>query len=212
MNSGRADGRATVAPSNETRPLGEGTIRESLRRYLREIWTDHPDTVLMEELGLCRGRVRVDVAAVNGMLHGYEIKSDRDRLTRLPVQVRIYSQVMDRATIVVGSRYLDAAREGLPSWWGILLAEFEDDGVHFELVRTAAKNPDRDPRALVELLWRDEALGLLEDHGWDHGVRSKPRPTIWDRVCECFDVEEIAEAVRRQLRIRAMTPGPPRSG
>lgn len=202
----------TERQGSEGKILGEGAIRESLRRYLHEIWTDHPDTVLVDELGLCRGQVRVDVAAVNGVLHGYEIKSDRDRLTRLPTQVQIYGEVVDRATIVVGTRYLDAAREELPAWWGILLAEFENDAVRFDPVRGEAPNPTQNPRALVELLWREEALAMLEEHGWDRGVRSKPRPAIWDRVCECFDVEEIAAVVRQRLRFRATTPDPPQFG
>ena len=35
-----------------------------------------PGTLIVEELGLCEGAVRIDVAAINGSIHGYEIKSD----------------------------------------------------------------------------------------------------------------------------------------
>ena len=43
-----------------------------------------PNTVFLEELGLCQGDARVDYAVINGAMNGYEIKSDRDKLVRLP--------------------------------------------------------------------------------------------------------------------------------
>lgn len=79
------------------------------------------------------------------------------------------------------------------------------DGVFLDPFRPAAENPDQDPRALVELLWRDEALELLARHNAAAGVRSKPRPAVWDRVCEVFDLTQIRSAVRYRLRTRAAT-------
>jgi hypothetical protein len=35
------------------------------------------------------------------------------------------------------------------------------------------------------------------------GARGKPRELVWDRVCEHFDVTEIAAAVRERLKARA---------
>ena len=35
---------------------------------------------IVEELSVCDGEARVDVALINGKLCGYEIKSDRDTL------------------------------------------------------------------------------------------------------------------------------------
>jgi len=36
------------------------------------------------------GASRIDRAVVNGSVHGYEIKSETDDLTRLPAQARAY--------------------------------------------------------------------------------------------------------------------------
>lgn len=202
-----------MRPGNETGTLvGEVPIREALRSHLQGVWGECPETVVIEELGLCQGRVRVDVAAVNGTLHAFEIKSDRDRLDRLPTQVEVYSKVVDRATIVVGARHIDSALEIVPAWWGVLLVGVESDGVRLEPVRGGSSNPARDPRALVELLWREEALSLLEARDSARGVKSKPRAEIWDRVCECCEVDEIAAVVRDRLRSRAGTASPARSG
>ena len=158
----------------------------------------------MEELGLCRGRVRVDLALINGHLHGYEIKSDRDTLTRLDIQAEIYMKVFDRLTIVVGRKHLSSVCSRLPEWWGILQAIQGGGGrvVRFRNLRRPTLNPQRDPRSLAELLWRDDAIRLLEEADV-RGVRGKPRRVVWDRLCDHFDVEEIAAAVRFQLKFRA---------
>jgi hypothetical protein len=180
-----------------------------LRRELAKQSANQPDTGVIDELGLCRGQVRIDLAVVNGLLHGYEIKSDRDRLDRLPSQVEVYSKVLDRATIVVGPRHLEEARRTVPGWWGVLRVAGTGADLRLVSARRARDNPNQVPRALVELLWREEALALLETRQADHGVRSKPRPAVWDRVCEAFDASEIATAVREGLKTRMDRPGTP---
>ena len=185
-------------------PLDDLTIRSALRSKLLADHAEEEDTALMEELGLCRGRVRVDLALVNGRLHGYEIKSDRDTLTRLETQAEIYMKVFDHLTIVVGSKHLSSIGTRLPECWGILQAIQGGDGrVRFRNVRRPKLNPQRDPRSLAELLWRDDAIRLLVEVADVRGVRSKPRRVVWDRLCDHFDLEEIAHAVNIQLKVRA---------
>ena len=183
--------------------LRDADIRPALRTNLLGKHAGEADTVIIEELGVCRGRVRVDLAVVNGTLHGYEIKSDRDSLRRLATQIDFYGKVLDRATLVVGERYLPNALDVLPAWWGVLRIQEMPRRQRFETIRRGRKNPHRDPRALVEFLWLDDALALLEERQVARGVRGRPRRLIWDRVCEHFSVDEIAAAVRAQLKARA---------
>ena len=183
--------------------LGDSEIRSILRTRLSQKYTDESRTVLIEELGLCRGQVRVDLSVVNGLLHGYEIKSDRDSLRRLDGQVELYGKVFDRATLVVGERHLTEAFDSVPEWWGVLLAHRSAKGLQLKTVRSPRSNPQKDPRALVELLWRDAAMALLEKRDAAQGVRGKPRWMVWDRICAVFGVKEIGAAVRAQLKARA---------
>jgi len=188
--------------------LGDADIRPALRSWLHKEHAHNSDTVLIEELGLCRGQVRVDLAVVNGQLHGYEIKSDRDTLRRLDRQIDFYSRVFDLATLVVGDRHLDEALQGIPDWWGVLRIDTSSEPM-FEVLRRGGKNPGRNPRSLVELLWLDEAVSLLARRNAARGVRGKPRCVVWDRLCEHLDVHEIAAAVRSHLKARSATPSPP---
>lgn len=187
---------------SEKMPLSDAEIRPPLRSKIIE---DHGDvnSVLIEELGLCRGQVRIDMALVNGHLHGFEIKSDRDSLKRLGVQAEIYNKVFDRLTIVTGERHLDGVLEYLPPWWDVMRVVRGANGVRFKHHRKGRKNPYRDPRILVELLWIDDAITLLEQRNSARGVRGKPRRVVWDKVCDCYTLDEIAKNVRECLKARA---------
>ena len=191
--------------SGDDSTLGDADIRPALRSQLLSDYRDQTDTTLIEELGICRGQTRIDFAVVNGVLHAYEIKSDRDNLRRLRGQVDRYGEVVDLATLVVGERHVDRAIKMLPSWWGVLRVECGPTGPRFNLLRGALRNPDRNPRSLVELLWLDDAVALLERRDAARGVRGKPRRVVWDRICDCFSLEEIAETVRLHLKARSVS-------
>jgi hypothetical protein len=50
-------------------------VREALHRKVLKEHHGDADTLVLDELGLRHGTCRVDIAVVNGYLHGYEIKS-----------------------------------------------------------------------------------------------------------------------------------------
>jgi hypothetical protein len=182
--------------------FSDAHIRPALRQALRDTLDPADDAVVLEELGIYRGKVRVDLAVVNGIIHAYEIKSDRDSLRRLANQAIYYGKCFDRATIVVGNRHAPAAQSMLPEWWGVILVETTHDQPTFRTIRTASANPAPDIRTLAELLWREDAMELLKRHGFGGGLSGKPRSVIWDRLCELLPVELIGAAVRANLKAR----------
>jgi len=91
----------------------------------------------------------------------------------------------------------------IPPWWGVLGVVPTGRGLRLQRISPALQNRAIDPRSLVELLWLDDALTLLESRRAAQGVRGKRRELVWDRVCEKFDVTEIAAAVRDRLKTRA---------
>ena len=180
----------------------DSDIREALRGWLNTRPRGISNSLVVEELGICQGTARIDMAIVDSRFEGFEIKSDRDSLRRLEHQIQIYSKVLDRATIVVGQRHLENARDAVPEWWGILLYENDGGSLRFEEVRKPKRNKCLDPRAIVEFLWYSEAIEFLEQKSVARGVRGKPRRIVWDRVCQYFKTQEIANKVRAQLRAR----------
>lgn len=190
--------------------MRDADIRSALHARLRSEHGSGQGTRYVDELGLC-GTVRVDVAVVNGTLSGYELKSDRDTLRRLPTQIEYYSKVLDHATLVVGEEHY-VRTDGvasLPRWWGVIVASPSVKGVHLEEVRAAEMNQYLDPFAIAQLLWRDEALCELEARDAAIGMRSKPRRLLWDRLAGLLELDELRGIVRDRLKARATWRRPP---
>jgi hypothetical protein len=177
-------------------------IRRTLLNNLRAQHASDDGTIVVEELGLCQGTARVDVAAVNGIIHGFEIKSAHDTLSRLHGQIAVYGKVLTHVTIVAAEQHVGRAFAAVPDWWGISLAEDTSRAVCLTPLRAPSRNPQVDPQSLVQLLWRDEALAALEARGLAGGVRSKPRRAVWDRLAMALPADELILLVRDQLKNR----------
>jgi hypothetical protein len=184
-------------------PTTDQVIRRFLLKRLKSALMGMPDVRVIEEFGVSNGDGRVDIAVINGCLHGFEIKSDRDSLERLPDQIRLFSASMDAMTLVVGWRHVVAAMRIVPRWWGVQLADFDHDGdVILTELREPEENPSPNPVAVAALLWRNEALGLLHRIAADRGVRSKPRACIYERLASSFSLDQLRLSVLEQLKLR----------
>lgn len=184
--------------------MNDNDIRVALKAELARRYAKDNNTLLLDELGIRHGTARIDLIVVNHRLHGYEIKSDSDSLRRLPEQIRIFSSVLDRITLVVGYRHAYDALRMVPEWWGVrLAAEDERCGtVVLSSARFPRNNPRVDLNAMVALLWRDEALNILEEMGAAKGVRSKIRTDIYKRLVEVCKPDYLRARIRQQLKSR----------
>ena len=172
-------------------------IRESLKIKLIETYKNDSHIKIIDELGVDHGTNRVDIAVVNGFIHGYEIKSDKDTLLRLPDQMTAYNSIFDKVTLVVGKTHLLEALNIIPDWWGIILAKPSEDGsVVFNTIREAYKNSEQDELSMAKLLWRNEALNILEKRNAAKGLRSKPRRFIYEKLATILDKETLGNEIR----------------
>jgi hypothetical protein len=184
--------------------LRDYDVRVALKNSLSDIFTG-TDTIIIDELPICWGDARIDIAVVNCSFRGYEIKSDRDTLERLPRQIELYNKIFDEITLVCSQRLISKAKDKVPSWWGIQIPFVDSNatqGVRFEVEREAKQNNHVDPRSLIELTWKEEAISILADRGLARGFRSCPRWDIWDRIIERLEPIEIKESVRNCLKRR----------
>jgi len=179
-------------------------IRTALKRKLQAKHKGELHTIIVEELGLKHGAARVDIAVINGVIHGYELKSDLDTLNRLPEQIRIYNSVLDKITIVVGKQHLHSAIKIIPDWWGISIAKMlkPNGKIVFYNIRKPEENPLKDSVAIAKLLWRGEALDILEQLNQADGFRSKKRQIIYERLANVLDQKPLQRKVREYLFIR----------
>jgi hypothetical protein len=185
------------------RRLSDVEIRTAFKSSLLPGYLHDQGSFVLEELGLRHGRARIDLAIVNGELIGFELKSDLDSLQRLPEQAMVYNSVLDRITLIVTERHLSAAVEQISEWWGIIIAGLDLDGaVSFREIRSPKINPVVEKLAVARLLWRTEALGILEELGAAEGFRSKGRTEIYTRLTELLDDETLRSRVRLGLSLR----------
>ena len=177
-------------------------IREVLLKSLHNKYCKQCDTLVIEELGLCQGDSRIDIAVINGSVHGYEIKSERDTLDRLPSQQDYYNRVLDCVTVVASSCHLLKVEKLVPSWWGLSEAEYKNKKLLIRKIRPDTQNTDVDPTAIVQLLWREEALEALKKRDLHKGIVSKPREVLWNRLVECLQIDELRSEVRERIKAR----------
>lgn len=183
--------------------MNDSHIRLALRRKLYSQYSEDPATLIVDELSLNNGEVRADVAVINSLLRGYELKSDIDSLERLPHQVRGYNAVFDYVTLVVGYRHAYEAVKIIPEWWGLTLVEMTlKEHVRLIAARNARRNSKLDKMALARLLWREEAIAILDQSGMATGIRFKSKDAIYERIVENVDINVLRLWVCQQLRLR----------
>ena len=155
-------------------------IRDALVEKRLEPHARRSGALVIHELGLAHARRRVDVAVVNGYIHGYEIKSAKDRLDRLPGQIEVYAQSLHKLTLVVATKHLKRVLEIIPTWCGVIEVLVNPEGrVHLKEVRNAERNPSVDPFILAHLLWRNEVIDILSEYDTQPAILRAPRAELY---------------------------------
>ena len=175
-------------------------LRDLLLKELAGYRKQGRSAEIIEELGIQHGTARIDIALINGVMHGYEIKSDCDTLERLPEQVQEFNTVFDKLTIIVGKRHLYHAVHVVPDWWGITVAKFDNaNRLVLQLIREPEKNTCQVGVSIARLLWKNEALQILERRNRAAGLRSKPREVIYTRLADVLDIKTLKKTVSALL-------------
>lgn len=177
--------------------MQEIEIRAELHSYLEFLYKDIKDTIIVDEMRLCKGLSRIDVAVINGSIHGYEIKSEYDNLKRLYHQINYYNKSLEEITIVIDPKHQKEVIEIAPRWWGLLIAE------HNKLIieREARKNPLLDNLNLLELLWKNELLAIMAKNNIIYYI-SYPRKKLREIIFNELDSKTLIQEVREALKSR----------
>jgi hypothetical protein len=144
-----------------------------------------------------RSHERADLAVIGRSMDGFEIKTERDTLRRLPRQIEAYGRLFDRCSIVIAEKHLNAAGDLLPPWWGITTAHV-NGRVRFTEVRQPRQNPAVDPEILVRLLWKDEVITALAKLGASPKEKAS-RSALWQELLELTTLSQLRAAVRQSL-------------
>lgn len=199
--------RASRCQHTASKSVTDSKIREYLHRKILRRHHSADDTLIVNELGLKYGSCRADIAVINGRLKGYEIKSDKDSLYRLKRQIGVYNAVFDSITIVVGPRHGPKIRHRIPRHWGILIATAGNRGaINFEVRRKPRVNNRVQAYSVAQLLWKKEAVALLNAIGVSRGILRLSRTELCRLLARNMPIRMLKQSVRERLRQRPDWP------
>ncbi len=179
-----------------------GEILVAVEAQLRHQHRRHP-TVYRREWSIGVGATRIDVAAINGLIIGCEIKSAQDNFGRLESQARLYSAVLDTAILVVEGHAAAARADSIiPGWWGLWCASKTVHGADLDVVRAPRPNPAPDALSIAQLLWRDEAYEVLNRRGLGTGLRRATRWRLWEALASQLPLAALQREVRETIKAR----------
>lgn len=133
-------------------------------------------------------------------MDGFEIKTERDTLRRLPRQISAYERLFDRCAVVVAPNHIERALGLVPHHWGVYEVRINGH-VEFARHRAPKRNHGHDPETLVRLLWRDEAAVALTGLGVEVPIGAT-RPWLWQTLLERATLSDLRRVVRRALILR----------
>ncbi|MGN7176247.1 hypothetical protein BK139_03320 [Paenibacillus sp. FSL R5-0490] len=157
---------------------------------------------VIEELVICDGLARADVALANGIFHGFEIKSDHDSLERLANQIECYDKTFDKNTIVVGQKFEDRIADYIPSHWGIQVAYVNRYGtISIKKIRSTKMNKKISLHNLLDLLWNVELRSYLKENKV-RGYSKKDRTGLKEMAIENITFKLLKDYTRETLKTR----------
>lgn len=157
---------------------------------------------IIEELVICDGIARTDIAVANGILHGYEIKSDHDSLERLSNQISSYDKTFDKNTIVVGQKFSEQIHEYVPEHWGIEVAYLNRFGnISIKRIRPCRINKQVSLTHLLDLLWNPEIKNFLKENKV-RGYSKKDRTGLKEMAIENISFKHLKNYTRETLKTR----------
>lgn len=183
--------------------MHDADIRKILHEVeMKRICAADPSTRVIDELGIFEGKFRIDVAVVNGYLHGYEIKSAEDNLNRLQSQQDAYNKVFDKLTLVADEHHVEQAMKIVPPWWGLMVAGIRNGVPYVDEIWAPRLNPQVDPFAICQLLWKEEAMSILQARKLSAGLWTSRRRVLWETLTFSMDLVELKAIVRETLKNR----------
>jgi hypothetical protein len=108
------------------------------------------------------GECKADVVILNGTAAVYEIKSERDSLSRLEKQIDCYMKVFATTNVIVGENHLDDVLAMVPNEVGVLKLSGK---YHISSIREARDDAARTcSRSIFDAMTLNEAAAILADN------------------------------------------------
>lgn len=161
------------------------------------------DTIIIDEFSGGYSTARIDISVLNGSFHGYEIKSERDTLERLPNQIEYYRKIFEYITIVTTEKYIEKISQIVPDFFGIFIVQKNRNGLKLKKIKSPKKNKNIDYWELSKLLWKDELKEILKENKIKK-VSSLTRLELTKKVAENIPSNIIKKFVLMKIKNRTI--------
>ena len=136
------------------------------------------------------GKNKADAVIFNGTTTVYEIKSERDSLSRLANQIASYKKVFKRINVISGYNHADTIRKSIPKNVGIIVLS---DRFQMTTLREAEDCIDElEPKAIFNSLRLREAEKILLKYGFK--IPELPNTKMHPALGEMFSTLSPIEA------------------
>lgn len=188
--------------------MHDSLIRKSFHKKVLNKFHKDRNSRVIDEFAIDHGVIRADIAIANGILHGFEIKGDYDKLNRLPSQAKSYSSIFDKVTLIVSEKHLKESLKIIPRWWEVyLVREGKKGAIHFSVYREGKLNSSINLFLLAKILWRSEAIQLLKKIGADKSLLRKNRRELYKVISKKCCHTQLRDYVCYTLKTRQYWKG-----
>lgn len=152
------------------------------------------------------GTCKADLVILNGTASVYEIKSERDSLSRLVNQLDNYKRVFATVNVIVGESHVEALRRVIPQEVGIILLSRR---YQISVEREAIDRPERIcPVTVFESLRSSEAREILTAFGCEIPVvpNTQRHAALRELFADLDPASLHREMVRTLKRSRNLAP------
>ncbi len=138
------------------------------------------------------GACKADLAIFNGTATVYEIKSERDSLSRLENQIRAYKKFFAKIYVIAGENHVDVVAEKLPCEVGVLKLSSRYQITSLREARESYEDICTD--VILDSIRATEAISILTGLGVD--VPKVPNTILRSALADCFKSIEREELHR----------------
>jgi hypothetical protein len=166
---------------------------------IREIFTKHhvkryPKSRLLNEVRINNGLAIADLVSVGiNTSHCYEIKSDKDKISRIIEQSKSYDLVFNKISLITTSTHYKKAINIIPPYWGIIIvSNTPKNKVNY--YRKADISPLFSKQIALNTLWREELLKIvLKKNLSEKSINRASRSILIEALCENLSDTEICK-------------------
>jgi len=176
-----------------------------LDRDIREIFATHhakrySKSNLLSEVRINNGLAIADLVSIGiKTTHCYEIKSDKDKISRVLEQSKSFDIVFNKISLITTLTHYEKALNIIPLYWGIIVvSDTPKNKVHYR--RKAVCSPLFSKQKALYTLWRDELLNIvlmksINEKSTNRSSRSK----IIDVLCNNLSTTETCRLMNHFL-------------